>query len=49
LMRTFGRWNWWLPKIGTKTNRASNNFEISGEPTTNGTNLDLLAHSSSER
>jgi RND superfamily putative drug exporter len=46
LMRTFGRWNWWLPKIGTKTNRASNNVEISGDPTTNGTNLDLLAHSS---
>jgi hypothetical protein len=34
---------------GTKTNRASNNSEISCDSTTNGTSLDLLAHSSSER
>jgi RND superfamily putative drug exporter len=46
LMRTFGRWNWWLPKMGTKTNRASNNSEISCDSTTNGTSLRLPTHSS---
>ena len=37
LMRTFGRWNWWLPKFDMRTNRASNNGEISCDFGTGGT------------
>jgi RND superfamily putative drug exporter len=47
LMRAFGRWNWWLPKLDMKTNRAPNNGEFSCDSGTGGTRRGgLPAHSS---
>jgi putative drug exporter of the RND superfamily len=46
LMRAFGRWNWWLPKLDMKTNRASNSGEIPCGSGTGGACLcGLPAHS----